>query len=339
MDKILTIAIPCYNSQDYVRRALDTVVTSGDKVEVIVVDDGSVDATGEIVQEYVEQYPDIVRYVRKENGGHGDAVMTGIREAKGRYFYVLDSDDWLDAKELTRIVDKLSIANRDKVRYDMVIVNYVYEKVTEKHPRTIHYRSAMPVGRAFGWEETNKFRIGQYITMHSAIYRTTLLQSCGLRLPKHTFYVDNLFVYYPLPFVKKLIYFDVDLYHYFIGREDQSVNEKRLMERIDQQVLVTNTMLGMHELDQVESPRLRRYMSQYNTIMTVICSALYAKIGTPDALNKKRKFWERVKSRYAGQYKYMQYQILVVAVRGNSAFTTWITKRGYDLAKVLFHFN
>ncbi len=339
MNKLLSIAIPSYNSEDYICRALDSVVLAGDCVEVLVVDDGSVDRTAELALEYVSRYPNIVRYIRKENGGHGDAVMTGLGEAIGRYFYVLDSDDWLDVEGLNRLMELLSKAEREKQSYDMIIVNYIYEKVGKKKPKIIHYRNAVPVGRSFSWDETKKFKIGQYITMHSAVYRTEVLKRCGLRLPKHTFYVDNLFVYYPLPFVKTLIYCDIDLYHYFIGRDDQSVNEKRLIERIDQQLLVSNTMFGMHELDRVKDAKLRRYMSQYLVIMAVICSALFVKIGTPDALQKKKLFWERIQSRYAGQYKYMKKQLLTKIVSKNGAFFTVVIRYGYALARALFQFN
>ena len=85
------------------------------------------------------------------------------------------------------------------------------------------------------------FMIGQYILMHSVIYRTQLLKECGLELPKHTFYVDNIFVYQPLPHVKNMYYLDVNFYRYFIGRTDQSVNESVMIGRIDQQLRVTSS--------------------------------------------------------------------------------------------------
>ncbi len=92
------------------------------------------------------------------------------------------------------------------------------------------------------------FRKGQYILMHSVIYRTKLLRECGLELPKHTFYVDNLYVYVPLPCVKTLYYMDVDFYRYFIGREDQSVNENVMIRRIDQQIKVNKIMVDSFDL-------------------------------------------------------------------------------------------
>ena len=86
--------------------------------------------------------------------------------------------------------------------------------------------SNLPKDRIFTWKEAGHFHKGQYILMHSVIYRTKLLVECGLELPKHTFYVDNIYVYKPLPSVRTLYYMDVDFYRYFIGRDDQSVNER-----------------------------------------------------------------------------------------------------------------
>lgn len=100
----------------------------------------------------------------------------------------------------------------------------------------------------FGWNDVKHFHLGQYILMHSVIYRTDFLKLCQLRLPKHTFYVDNIYVYYPLPHVRTIYYMDVDFYRYFIGREDQSVNEKVMISRIDQQIFVNKSMINMYEL-------------------------------------------------------------------------------------------
>ena len=106
--------------------------------------------------------------------------------------------------------------------------------------------------------------------MHSVIYRTQLLRDCGMELPKHTFYVDNIFAYQPLPSVKSIYYMDVDLYRYFIGRADQSVNEKVMIGRVDQQVRVTRHMISACDLNKVIYPKLARYMKNYLAMMMSI---------------------------------------------------------------------
>ncbi len=131
--------------------------------------------------------------------------------------------------------------------------------------------------------------------MHSVIYRTQLLKDCGLELPKHTFYVDNIFVYQPLPHVKTLYYLDVNFYRYFIGREDQSVNEQVMIGRIDQQILVTKLMLGYYDVMKITNRKLRRYMIKYLEIMMTVSSILAIKSGTEENLAKKKELWQYVK--------------------------------------------
>lgn len=162
----------------------------------------------------------------KENGGHGDAVNCGLSHATGKYFKVVDSDDWVDESSLFKILETVKTFVKEDTLVDMVISNYVYEKVGMEHKKVIRYDNVLPENTIFHWDEIGHFRLDQYILMHSVLYRTEMLKLCQLKLPKHTFYVDNIYVYYPLPHVRTLYYLNVDFYRYFIGREDQSVNEK-----------------------------------------------------------------------------------------------------------------
>mgnify|MGYP000758721899 FL=1 len=192
------------------------------QVEIIVVNDGSKDGTQKIAERYQEKYPTIVKAVEKENGGHGDAVNCGLAHATGKYFKVVDSDDWVDKEALKKILDAVKGFVDADSPVDMVISNYVYEKVGMKHKKVIRYDNVLPQNQVFRWDDIGRFRLDQYILMHSVIYRTEMLKLCQLELPKHTFYVDNIYVYYPLPHVRTLYYLNVDFYRYFIGREDQS---------------------------------------------------------------------------------------------------------------------
>ena len=112
--KLLSIAIPCYNSQDYMRHAIETLLAGGEDVEILVVNDGSKDKTADIAAEYQQKYPTIVRAINKENGGHGDAVMTGLKNATGLYFKVVDSDDWVDEECLKRVLAQLRAFTEQK---------------------------------------------------------------------------------------------------------------------------------------------------------------------------------------------------------------------------------
>ena len=94
--KLLSVAVPCYNSQEYMRNCVDSLLAGGELVEILIVDDGSKDDTGKIADEYAAKYPTIVKAIHQENGGHGEAVNAGIRNATGLYFKVVDSDDWVN---------------------------------------------------------------------------------------------------------------------------------------------------------------------------------------------------------------------------------------------------
>lgn len=136
---------------------------------------------------------------------------------------------------------------------DMLICNYVYEKPSAHKHKAINYHSAIPCNKFISWKDVKHFKMSQNLLMHSIIYKTKLLKECNLKLPEHTFYVDNLYAYIPLPYVKNMFYLDVDLYRYFIGREDQSVNEAIMIKRIDQQLKVTKLMIDAHDLSSIKN--------------------------------------------------------------------------------------
>ena len=293
--KLLSVTIPSYNSQDYMEHCIESLLPGGEDVEIIVVDDGSTDRTAEIADAYAEKYPTIVKAVHQENGGHGEAVNAGIRNATGLYFKVVDSDDWVDGEAYQRVLDTLRDLSGGSAALDMLISNFVYEKEGAKRKKVMKYTGTLREGKIDGWNEARHFRKGQYILMHSVIYRTQLLRECGLELPKHTFYVDNLFVYVPLPHVKNMFYLNVDFYRYFIGREDQSVNEKVMISRIDQQIKVNKMMVEAVDLWKLPNRRLRKYMFNYLEIITVVSTIMLIRSGTKENLEKKRELWKYLK--------------------------------------------
>ena len=295
--KYISFAIPSYNSQEYMSHAIESILVGGEDVEIIIVNDGSSDDTSKIAHEYEEKYPTIIKAVDKENGGHGDAVNSGLTHATGKYFKVVDSDDWVDAEALRKILEFLKKLESEDEEVDMLISNYVYEKVGATHKKCIHYRNVLPQNKIFKWEEIGRFHLDQYILMHSVIYRTQLLRECGLELPKHTFYVDNIYVYKPLPSVKHMYYMDVDFYRYYIGREDQSVNEKNMIKNIDQQIKVNKIMVDAYDLWKIADRHLRHYMMNYLEIITVISTVMLLKSGTEENLEKKRELWTYIKNR------------------------------------------
>jgi len=337
--KLLSVAVPCYNSQDYMRKCVDCLLQGGDRVEIIIVDDGSKDNTAAIADEYAQKYPDIVRAVHQENAGHGGAVNTGLAHAQGIYFKVVDSDDWVDVNAFHKILDTLEELIKNGSSIDMMISNFVYDKVGARHKKTMHYRNAFPVGRVFNWGEMGHLWRGQYILMHSVIYRTNLLRDCHLELPLHTFYVDNIFVYVPLPYVKNIYYMDINFYHYFIGRSDQSVNEANMIKRVDQQIRITKFMIDSYQVKTIADRGLRSYMSSYMEIMMAISSIFLIKAHSPEALDKKRELWCYLKSKDVWLYRRIRLGMMGVSMNLPGKGGRKMTEIGYAITRRFYGFN
>lgn len=337
--KYISFAIPCYNSEAYMEKAIQSILKGGEDVEIIIVNDGSTDRTKKIAKHYAEQYPTIVRAVNKENGGHGDAVNAGIAHATGKYFKVVDSDDWLDEDALQQILEAVKGFVHAETEVDMVVSNYVYEKVGMEHKKVVHYRNVLPKNQIFHWDDIGHFRLDQYILMHSVIYRTEMLKLCQLKLPKHTFYVDNIYVYYPLPHVRTIYYMDVDFYRYYIGREDQSVNEKIMISRIDQQIFVTKTMIGMYELRMISSKKLRKYMINYIAIMMTVSSILCIRSKKNENLGKRKELWVYLKRKDCRSYLKIRYGILGQTINLPGRSGRKVSSMVYSVARRLIGFN
>lgn len=308
MEKLLSFIVPCYNSQDYMEHCIQTLLPGGEEVEILVIDDGSVDNTLSIGKKYEENYPGIVRAIHQKNKGHGGAVNTGIANAKGEFVKVVDSDDWIDEEAYSKVLAFLKKASAAKKSPDMLVSNFIYDKLGAKHKKVMKYHHALPKNRFFQWKDIGHFSVGQYILMHSVIYRRAVLLKSGLKLPEHTFYVDNVYVYQPLPYVKNIYYLDVTLYHYFIGREDQSVQEQTMIKRIDQQLKVNKIMIDAYDLDRLNDKKLRYYMYQYLNIITVISSILLLKYENPEHKQKKEDLWAYLKDKNENMYRELRYK-------------------------------
>ncbi len=277
MKKTITFGIPCYNSSEYMDHCIESILEGSDyadDVQIVIVDDGSVkDDTAAKADAWQERYPNIIKAVHQENGGHGIAVMKAVSHADGVYFKNIDSDDWVDGDALKTFLQQLRTFIASDNPVDLVLSNYVYEHVEDNTQNFVDYRDAVPTNKIIGWEEIGRFKLSQYLLMHAITYRVEVLRSANIQMPEHTFYVDNVYAYVPFPKVKTIYYVDVDLYRYFIGRDDQSVNEKVLTSRVDHYWRVARNMMhAYHIYDDISSQRLQTYMMSYFTIIMAICS-------------------------------------------------------------------
>ena len=340
--KLLTFTVPCYNSAAYMKKCVETLLKGGEDVEIIIVNDGSTDATAQIADQYVQEYPTIIKAIHKENGGHGSAVNTGIENATGLFFKVVDSDDWVKEEAYVQILNTLRELAGGETMLDMLVSNFVYEKVGEDRHKVMRYKHALPIKQMFTWDDVKHFHKGQYILMHSVIFRTQLLKECGVKLPEHTFYVDNIYVFEPLPSVRNIYYLDVNFYRYYIGREDQSVNESVMIGRIDQQIKVNKLMIDfMVEKKQqiLFNRKMYQYMLSYLDIITTVSSILLIRSGTPENLAKKKELWDYLKKKDWILYRKLRYGLLGSCMNLPGRGGRKISVEGYKICRRFFNFN
>ncbi len=315
--KLITFAVPCYNSAAYMNKCIDSLLTGGSDVEIVIVDDGSTDDTARIADGYAQSYPDIVKAVHKENGGHGSGVNRGLVEATGLYYKVVDSDDWLDTAALETLLSTIREHVEKGINADLYITNFVYEH-DDGNNYVSDYIKKMPVGKFFGWENIKPLRLWKMLLMHSLVYSTEKLRESNTILPEKTFYVDNLFAYKPLPYMKKLFYLDINLYRYFIGRADQSVNADNMINRYDQQILVMNKMLESYTFDELKKMNrpLRKLM--YHCLEVIMLNTSFFTTAKDTPLRRKRfkAMWVGLKERDKKLYKKLKYRTLVRFITG-----------------------
>lgn len=341
MKKDITFTVPCYNSEDYMERCIDSLLSGDEAVEIIIVDDGSADGTGAIADNYARNYPEIVRVVHQENGGHGAGVNAGLALAEGKYFKVVDSDDWLEEEELQKLLQRIRQWEKNGTEVDLIICNYIYDHFYENKTKRMGYKNVLRENQVSGWNDIRHFRPSQYLVMHSLFFRTEVLKQSGVKLPRHTFYVDNIFANQPLPYVKTLCYLNLDMYHYFLGREDQSVNEKVLMQRIDQQIRVTKLVSCCSDLEKVREkyPKLADYLTRNISIMMAISSIHLLLIGTPEAWEKREMLWNYVKNHDRKLYQTLRFRTLSGFTFLPGKLGAGLTLAGYKTAQKFYKFN
>jgi glycosyltransferase involved in cell wall biosynthesis len=322
-------------------RCIESLLPGGEDVEILIVDDGSTkDNTAEIADNYARKYPNLVRVIHQENKGHGGAVNTGIENASGLYIKVVDSDDWVDETAYRVILDHLNQIVRGTTMVDVLLSNYVYEKQGAAHKRVMHYRRFFPEGRPFTWSETRPLPLSRYVLMHSIIYRTELLREIGLKLPEHTFYVDNIYAYEPFAAVKTMYYVDVNFYRYFIGRDDQSVNETVMLTRMDQQIRVNNRMIDfMHATGRRARGKQWVFLMHSLSIIMTVTSILLIRSGETDSLEKKKQLWERLKRADYGAYVWIRFGMFGMCMNLPGKSGRKLAVHAYEIAQRLYGFN
>ncbi len=337
MQKLLTVTVPCYNSEDYMEKCIDSLLVGAPRVEIIIIDDGSSDNTGKIADAYQQKYPDTVKVIHQENGGHGEGINQGIKNASGKYFKVVDSDDTL-SEDFPAFLDCLEECEKNG-GIDLAITNYFYVHADGVGDRSIDYSNALPKDRIFEWKDTKPFRIHQMLTIHSCTFRTALMRDWTEPLPKKVFYEDNLMICKTLSKVKRMYYFGKDMYRYFIGRPDQSVGQSAVVKRYTHQILVTIQSFKAVDFDSISDKRLKNYL-KHELFMLFGMSIMFARLNKSDkADGDMRAMWAECIEYNEKWGKYFRYRTPLSLICLPGKFGRAITCTFYKIANKIVRFN
>jgi len=339
--KTLTFVVPAYNMEDYLERCVLSLTAArrNNDIEVLIVDDGSKDSTLEVARMFERRFPDVVRAIHQENKGHGGAVNTGIAAASGMYVKVVDADDWVGPDSLEEVMAVLrdEIAGGDPV--DMLVTNYVYDKVGKRRKHVVNFRHAMKAGERLTWDDMGHFGLAEYILMHALIFRTSVVRASGMKLPEHTFYVDFIYAYQPFPWVKSLRYLDTPFYHYFIGRDGQSVQTDVMIRRVDQLIRVNRCMVEATPERGTVPDGLYKYMIHFLAIESSVASVFLILSRDPENYAKKKRMWAGIKAYSPSIYHDVRRKPMSRALNLHGSAGRFVIRWGYRVAERVVGFN
>ena len=238
-DKTLTIVIPSYNVSKYLPEILPTYFVPAilKDLEILIVNDGSKDNTADIAETFAEKYPDTITVINKENGGHGSTINTGINNAHGKYFKVIDGDDWVDSANLAEFISKLKLYDADIVLNSFT---RVMEGTGEKEVKRIQ---GLKQGFVYPFLDILPVIRDSY-AMHGTTFLTEQFKKAE-KIDEHCFYVDLEYLLYPIPYLRSAIYFDIPVYQYRVGSSEQSMSLKNMQKNRSMHERVIFSLLGM----------------------------------------------------------------------------------------------
>lgn len=308
--KILTIAVPAYNMAHWLPRCLDSMndMRLNSLLEVVVVDDGSTDDTLAVARQYERRNPDIFRAVTQANGGHGAAVNTGMRLAQGKYFRIVDADDWVNTDALCNLLGKMRDADCDLFVDEKTEID-ISTKAIRKYP--------MPADARFGTEQpfaaVMRREYDTLLSMHTMAVRTQLLHDADLRLLEHTFYVDMQYVIGVSAFARTVCLMRERVYNYQVGDANQSVAAANYVRRYDQHDRVLKECIAFCDRNAARLPEGRMSYLQHALALLARSQLKIALLLDPDRAQGRRRakrlrnaldnahpaIWQETRSRYA----------------------------------------
>ena len=332
VEKLLSLIVPCYNSAAYLDRCVDSLTPGGERVQIILIDDGSTDFTPRMVDDYAAKY-DNVEAIHEANAGHGGAINNGLKRASGKYVKIIDSDDWLDQVAYRQVLDTLEKGPE----VDLFLANYVYDKPAKHRQKVVKF-PRLPKEQVFSWPQV-KLNLGQYFMLHSVTYNRKVLEQAQVTLPTKVSYDDNIFVFEPMVHVKTMYYLPVDFYHYFIGRDDQSVNESVMLRKIDQQIMINKKLIVFYASQVDKRAPYAKYMNYFLEAVTGVTSVILIRGKKPEYLAKKDDLWRFLKTYDLATYKKLRHRLVGLFVSRDNRPTRHVVSWTYLVLQRLYSFN
>ena len=335
--KLLTVTVPCYNSQDYMEKCIDSLLKGGDRVEIIVIDDGSKDNTGAIGDRYAQEYPTIVKVIQQENGGHGEGINQGLKHATGKYFKVVDSDDEVN-NQFVSFLDALEACDRAG-GVDLFVTNYYYVHTDGIGDRSINYSNVLPQNKIFDWNSVKRFQMHQLLTIHSCTFLTEAMRKCGTQLPRKVFYEDNLMVCRTLPYVHKMFYMNIDLYRYTIGREGQSVQDDVSRRRYTHHQQIAQLAFQSVDLNQVSNKNKLAYLKHELFMLFGIATVFTRLNKSEEADANLEKMWKSCEAYDEKWAKHFRRRTILAFANAPGKVGQNLTAAVYKMANKVVRFN
>lgn len=267
--KLLSVCVPSYNVQRCLDRCLYTLVSCSMSpyMDIIVVDDGSKDHTPDIANAYAAQYPDIVRVIRKPNGGHGSTINTAMAAAIGKYFRVVDGDDWIDSAALDAVLKRIHSGE-----IDSDIVSSPYHIVNLETGDSYPFEQDCPVeeNKPVPFAELDLENV--YLTMASCMTKLSILRQMNMQLQEHTFFVDVEYILFPIPYVQTVTFTPEHIYKYSQGSEEQSIHIPNMVRRYDHHERVMKRVIQYR----MDTPMDDAHATYYDSILKRLLYSHYS---------------------------------------------------------------
>ena len=278
-EKVLTIAIPAYNASKFLPKCLQSLVDSNEleRMEVLVIDDGSKESQDEVVRPYIDRFPQSIQMIHKENGGHGSVINKAAEIATGKYLKILDADDWVISKNMKSLLDSLEQLNADVVitHFDMVDA--------EERFRQSFTTENVKFGEIYTMDDLAQLPKSVYAcsTFHGIFYRLAFYRSTQIQMSEKVFYEDQEYATLPFCLASGVVFLNLTIYQYLVGRPGQSVSHENQVKRLPEIKFILDSLIHFYQTHYDMSESRKRYF-QYKIGAVIVSYYVAALLKNPD---------------------------------------------------------